>query len=192
VIVPGTPSETPAKGPVVETAGIEPAKCSRQAVIHVPLANRTRQIVAYALIDAQDAPLAEHRWYLDAGHAARGGKPYARRTVRQKGIYLHREVLALDPDDPRKGDHINGDTLDCRKANLRIVTVAENAQNQGSRGGSSEHRGVTWDKARGLWMATAMLNGKRTTIGRFVTEGEAAKAAAAWRAEHMPFSGEAA
>jgi hypothetical protein len=29
VIVPGTPSDSPANGPIVETAGIEPASCSR-------------------------------------------------------------------------------------------------------------------------------------------------------------------
>lgn len=51
---------------------------------------------------------------------------------------------------------------------------------------------VTWDKSRGKWMATAMLDGRRTTIGRFDTEDQAAAAVAAWRAEHMPFSAEAA
>lgn len=42
------------------------------------------------------------------------------------------------------------------------------------------------------WMATAMLEGKRKTIGRFDTEDEAGAAASAWRREHMPYSEEAA
>lgn len=41
-------------------------------------------------------------------------------------------------------------------------------------------------------MATAMLEGKRKTIGRFDTEDEAGAAASAWRREHMPYSEEAA
>lgn len=102
--------------------------------------------------------------------------------------FLHRVIMGLAPEDPRKVDHVSGDTLDNRRANLRLATTAQNAQNQGSRGGSSRHRGVTWDRARGKWLASAMLDGKRTTIGRFVTEDEAAEAASAWRAEHMPFS----
>lgn len=111
---------------------------------------------------------------------------------RQIRVFLHRVILGLAPEDPRLVDHIDGNTLDNRRANLRVVTAAQNAQNQGSRGGSSEHRGVTWDRARGKWMASAMLNGKRTTIGRFATEDEAAAAASAWRAKHMPFSAELA
>ena len=162
--------------------------------IRIPLRNRQREIIAYALVDASDAALAKHTWSLDPGHTARGGKPYVRRGGIRGGVrwwkYLHREVLGLTADDPRKGDHVNGDTLDCRRSNLRIATPAQNAQNQGSRGGSSEHRGVTWDKSRQKWMATGMLDGRRKTIGRFDTEDEAAEAAAAWRAEHMPFSAE--
>lgn len=162
------------------------------AEVLVPLRNRAGLIIAHAILDAEDAALASYGWYLHAGHADRGGKRYVLRTVRGKSIYLHRLVLGLDHTDPHKGDHINGDTLDCRRSNLRVSTTAENAQNQGSRGGSSRFRGVTWDRARGKWMATAMLGGRRRTIGRFDSEADAGAAAAAWRAEHMPFSVEAA
>jgi hypothetical protein len=154
----------------------------------IPLHNRAGEVVAHTLVDAEDRHLAALRWYLDAGNAARSGKPYVRRARGGRAVYLHRQILGLRQDDPRKGDHINGDTLDNRRANLRIVTVAENAQNQGSRGGSSRHRGVCWDKARGKWMAQA---GGRT-LGRFDSEDEAAAVASAWRAEHMPFSQDAA
>lgn len=190
VFPPSEASETACNGEKVETAGIEPAGRS----LHIPLRNRAGEIVAQASIDAGDEHLAIHRWCLDPGNRERSGKPYVKRIVWMGvgkpplTIYLHREVLGLAPGDPRKGDHIDGNTLNCRRANLRIATTAENAQNQGSRGGTSEHRGVTWDKSRQKWMATAMLAGRRTTIGRFDTEQEAADAAAAWRAEHMPFS----
>jgi len=164
--------------------------------IRIPLRNRAGVITAFAVIDADDAHLAEHVWCLDARTSTRTGPPYVRRGVWRDGrrldVSLHREVLGLKHGDRRKVDHRNGDTLDNRRANLRIATVAQNAQNQGSRGGSSQYRGVTWDKSRRKWMATAMLDGRRRTIGRFGTEEEANAAAVEWRARHMPYSQEAA
>jgi hypothetical protein len=146
-----------------------------------------------ALLDPSDAIWASRlKW-----HTQRNGDLlYVARIDVINGLrertYLHRMVLGLERDDPRRVDHINRNTLDNRRSNLRIVTDAQNAQNQGSRGGSSRFRGVTWDKSREKWMATGMLDGRRRTIGRFDDEAEAAFAAAEWRAEHMPFSEEAA
>jgi hypothetical protein len=135
------------------------------------------------LVDAEHAwMLGRWTWRLES-NPARSSKAYVVRHTtlringRDKGvrIYLHRAVLGLPPGDLLRVDHINGDTLDNRRANLRVATTAQNAQNQGSRGGSSRHRGVTWDKSRKKWMATATLDGRRRTIGRFGTEEEAAR-----------------
>lgn len=140
-------------------------------------------IRAYALLDADDFErFGDLRWHL----GSRWGY-----VARRRHKYLHRLILGLDADDARRVDHINGNPLDNRKANLRLATTAQNAQNQGSRGGPSRHRGVTWDKSRQKWMASHTLNGRRTTIGRFHSEEEAGKAAAEWRRQHMPFSQEA-
>jgi len=78
--------------------------------------------------------------------------------------------------------------LDNRKANLRIVTPQQSAQNVSSRGGSSLHRGVTWRKDKNKWVAQAQLNGKNHYLGLFDSEIEAARVAAEWRKKHMPFS----
>lgn len=43
---------------------------------------------------------------------------------------MHRQILGLDSDDPRQVDHINGNTLDNRDENLRIVTRAQNMMNR--------------------------------------------------------------
>lgn len=108
--------------------------------------------------------------------------------------YLHREVLGLERGDKRVADHINHDTLDNRRANLRAVTRGENQQNR--RGtttrSASGRRGVTWNAERQRWVAQANLNGKHFTLGYFATPEEAASAAAQWRREHMPFSSEVA
>lgn len=151
----------------------------------IPLRARDGSIRAHAIIDEQDAHLAEHRWHL-------AGRPNSRYVVRNipgergKTVALHREIMGLAPGDRREVDHENGDRLDYRRANLRIVTHRQNAQNVRSRGGSSRHRGVSWDAARGRWQARA----GRRHVGRFDDEQEAADAAAEHRREHMTHTNE--
>lgn len=157
------------------------------AEIH--LRNKSGNVVAIArLDDADHALFADLRWHAHFSDT----KTYAARVVQSRGQrhrwFLHRAILGLAPDDQRRADHINGDTLDNRRSNLRVVTTAGNAQNQGSRGGSSRFRGVSWDRSRSKWMASATLNGRRVTIGRFDDEEVAGLAARDWRAEHMPYT----
>lgn len=115
---------------------------------------------------------------------------YVHREVLDQTVYLHRLILGLRPGDGLEGDHINRDKLDCRRSNLRVVTHAENMQNLAAigRGGTSEHRGVSFDASRGRWRATCRIGRRQHAIGRFATEPEAVEAVVAFRREHMPFS----
>ena len=145
-----------------------------------------RTVVAHARVDDDDlAELAQYRWHLsDTGYAARwaGGRKDKHR------VRMHRQILGLERSDKRQTDHINRDKLDNRRQNLRVVAGdAENRQNVPARGGYSEHRGVTYDKTRGKWMAQAKCGALRW-VKRFDTEEEAAAAARAWREQHMPFA----
>jgi hypothetical protein len=109
------------------------------------------------------------------------------------GFLMHRELLGLTTGDSRQGDHINRDRLDNRRANLRIVTLAENRQNLAAqRGSTSAYRGVSWDKQAEKWRASAKLDGKAKFLGTFEREEDAGRAAADFRAEHMPCSAEGA
>jgi hypothetical protein len=88
--------------------------------------------------------------------------------------YLHRDIL-----DAHKGvyvDHINGNRLDNRKSNLRIVTARQNQYNKRktTKETSSKYKGVCWiEKAKG-WLAVIRVEGKRTNLGYFETEEAAA------------------
>ena len=87
---------------------------------------------------------------------------------------LHR--LIMNAPEGKCVDHINGDTLLNIRENLRICTNAENCRNQKPRNGSSVYQGVVWHNQSGKWRARIMLNYKRTSLGLFDDEIEAALA----------------
>lgn len=90
-------------------------------------------------------------------------------------VYMHRLLIKV-PDD-KQVDHINGDRLDNRKSNLRLMTIAENTARQHKfRGGSSRFKGVAWDKSRNRWKAYIGKDYRKIQLGRFDNEVEAAKA----------------
>ncbi len=91
-------------------------------------------------------------------------------------FYLHRFIVWAIP----KGevvDHINGNALDNRRDNLRIVTVTVNAANRHymHRRNTTGVRGVIFDK-RGRekpWSARIFANWKNYSLGTFATIEEA-------------------
>lgn len=87
---------------------------------------------------------------------------------RVRRVVAHRLAFYISNGRPPacQIDHINGDRLDNRMANLREVTHAENMLNQGPRkNNKSGVVGVSWSKAGGKWQA----NGPRQYIGTFST-----------------------
>lgn len=99
------------------------------------------------------------------------GKGYA---FNNKVGFMHRYIM--NPKNYQEIDHINHDTLDNRKSNLRIVTHAQNCMNRKKRKGTSKYKGVSWDKERNKWVSKAQLNYKTIYIGGFENEIDAAKA----------------
>jgi hypothetical protein len=88
---------------------------------------------------------------------------------------VHREVLGLKQDDPRKGDHRFHRTLDNRKivdgkVNLRIATVGQNSMNsRRHRDNRSGFKGVSFHKGSGKWQARIRKNGTQIFLGTYET-----------------------
>lgn len=95
----------------------------------------------------------------------RDGKRYKAR--------LHRLVIGAEKG--QMVDHINRDTLDNRRENLRIVTNSQNRMNIVRKTvGTSKYKGVYWSKQYKKFIAQARKDGKLYRLGMFDSEVEAA------------------
>ena len=127
------------------------------------------------IVDDDDyAWLMQWKWCVtDTGYAKRGGRKDDEYR-HGRTIYLHRELL--DPPDNMQCDHINGDRLDNRRDNLRVLTQRENLQhkvNQRPQHGS--YKGAYLRNGR--WQSQINNRIKGTVhLGTFDTEEEAALA----------------
>lgn len=128
-----------------------------------------------ALVDDEDYERLKHfKWSV----LRKPDRYYARRNIKRPqrgGIYLHREIMNAPPG--MQVDHINGDGLDCRRANMRLATNAENGQNRIKRvHNTSGFKGVRLDKRRKKWSARIWVNNKEIHLGMFEIIEEAARA----------------
>ena len=98
-----------------------------------------------------------------------------------------RQILGLNVGDPRRGDHINHNTLDNRRSNLRIVSNSQNAMNSFKhKDGSSRYKGVSWDKnfSKRPWHSQISKDRIKYHLGNFTTE-ELAHLAYCYKAEEL-------
>jgi HNH endonuclease len=98
-----------------------------------------------ALIDADDYEwLSKWKWTaVITGQNIKRIYAYRREWPSRRAIYLHRAILGASQGDI---DHINGDTLDNRRSNLRFATRSQNLANNRRAIGACGYRGVTFEK----------------------------------------------
>ncbi len=128
-----------------------------------------------ALVDDEDYErVAAFRWY--AHYSTNTRTFYADRHIltssgRDRTLTMARFILDAAAD--AQTDHISHDTLDNRRANLRICTAAENRRNRiHHRNTKSGFKGVYSQQRR--WRAYIRVNGHRLYLGSFATAKEAA------------------
>lgn len=120
----------------------------------------------YALIDSDDYDkvIAYGKWYEnDSG--------YAIKKTRIKGKNISIRMHMLVNNTPMGcgyyTDHINGNRLDNRKANLRAVTPALNAWNKHKEKKHTKYNlptGVSFDKNRGQYVASVVFRRRFDTL----------------------------
>lgn len=152
----------------------EPYYCKDRQSWVVPLTQGLE-----ALIDECDVKdVQEYKWF--ANNVTSSSRkltksytyPSSRCGLRNGYVYLHRFIM-----NPQKGfaiDHINGNTLDNRRSNLRICTARENSCNK------EAHRSGkmvgTYKTKSGKFAAQIKIEGRLKYIGSYRTEYEAHQA----------------
>jgi hypothetical protein len=127
----------------------------------------------YAIVDPEDYEwLAKYKWFA----VRNDGRFYAVRWAKNRNVKMHQVIMGTE--EGKVIDHINGNGLDNRRANVRFATAQQNGWNKRKQRGnySSKYKGVHWAKKRNQWRARIKCNGRSIHLGRFETEEEAARA----------------
>lgn len=117
--------------------------------------------------DLEDYDLIkDYCWWLnDSGYLIAG-----------KSLRMHRLIMNVS-DKNSLIDHINHNTKDNRKSNLRIATNSQNNMNSKMpNNNTSGITGVSWNKLYDKWEAHISVNGKKMYLGLFDKFEDAAKA----------------
>ncbi len=95
---------------------------------------------------------------------------------RKNNIYLHR--LLMGAHVGKVIDHINGNSLDNRKVNLRECTHKENIRNRRgkNKNNTSGFKGVFWAEYTKRWRAQIKVDRKTKFLGYYKNALDAAKA----------------
>ena len=123
-----------------------------------------------ALVDDKDHEwLKQWDWF---AHCMRGSH-YAARNItvakrKRREIYMHREILGLKFKDGNYADHIDRDTLNNKRSNLRVVDNASNSRNHGGYSNNkSGHNGVIWHTVHKMWHSYIRVDYKLVYLGLF-------------------------
>jgi len=130
-----------------------------------------------AIVDDEDfEELNKYKWY--ANWCKNTKSFYAVRNVRngeKQTLESMARVIINAPSD-KQVDHIDHNSLDNRKMNLRLVTNQQNQFNVKSRIGSSIYKGVSFHKEHHKWQARIKKDGIKHHLGYFKNEKDAAMA----------------
>lgn len=137
--------------------------------VQIPLANDR----GVAIVDPGDYDrLAGYAWYLHETPTV----SYARATIytpTKRNVYMHHMILT--PPDGMTVDHVNGNGLDNRSANLRIATRAQQQHNtRRRRTNQSGFKGVRY--VGGRWRAELRVGGAQRRLGVYDDPITAARA----------------
>lgn len=144
----------------------------------------------WATIDLEDLDRVidfPYTWYAKYNHTNDGFYVYASQynteTQKCNPIFLHQFIMNANGQTV---DHINNDTFDNRKSNLRITADTDNSKNRKgkNKNNTSGYRNVSWSKQDQKWIVQLQIEKKNKVLGRFDDVHEAGKFAEEMRQKY--------
>jgi hypothetical protein len=133
----------------------------------IKLANQER----YAICDDADFNfLNRFKWYLE-------NERYAVAVVDGNRIKMHRLLLSNILSKEITVDHIDGDSLNNRRSNLRLANMSQQNWNRSKtkENTTSRYKGVDWYDKYKCWRTRISYKNQTQHIGYFSSEIEAAR-----------------
>jgi hypothetical protein len=104
--------------------------------------------------------LNKYKWYINS--------KYIVAQYKNKRLLIHRIIMNAPKN--KMIDHINGNTLDNRKCNLRICNRSQNFRNRTKqKNNTSGYKGVSFHKRLNKWQAQITTNKNKKCLGYFDT-----------------------
>jgi hypothetical protein len=132
----------------------------------------------WTIVDDEDyEELSKYKWTQNGSKNHRYVKRSCFVNKKRIQIYMHRQIM--NTPKGMQTDHINHDTMDNRRSNLRVCTKSQNNWNiSQTHGKISKYKGVGYRKCNKYrpWQTTIHLNNKPIYLGAYATEVEAARA----------------
>ena len=121
------------------------------------------------IIDQEDySKVNGRKWFLNS-------VGYALTYINGKQVLMHR--ILVEAPEGKYVDHVNHNTLDNRKRNLRVCTQSENMRNAIlKRNNTSGYAGVYKHAKNDVWVAMIKINYKSIYLGGFKLKEDAIKA----------------
>lgn len=140
-------------------------------VTYIQLYDRIGQKTAEAIIDTESIDVVKgYKWYSSRKYVISAP------GTNKRSVRLHRLVLGVHDSSYPFVDHINGNPLDNRAANLRLVDYRQSVNNTKPR---DLYKGTFFDKwcspnTKNKWRVKISFEGTVFEVGRFATQEEAA------------------
>ena len=145
-------------------------------MIVIPVESKVHGLQHF-FIDGEDfEKVNKYKWYLSKDKRRDNYYlMYDDRGPDRKGKILLLHRIIMDCPEGLVVDHINHNTLDNRKENLRICNKSQNAMNAiKQKNTKSKYKGVSINKITGKFIAYIKNNGKFEYIGAYSEENAAA------------------
>lgn len=139
----------------------------------------------YTLLDDEDYLLIKTKyseykpisWFDKRNPTYTRAALYKHNVETKTSIYIQIPRLIMNAPKGKVVDHIDRNTLDNRKQNLRVCGFSENIRNCKMRkNNTSGYRGAAFNKRTKKWHSSVMINYKSIYLGQYNTAKEASSA----------------